>query len=225
MCGRITQYLSSEEIAALFGAEPLVDLPGGRFNVAPTQTVMVVVEDGERRVVTAHRWGLIPPWAESPQIGSRLINARGETVAEKPSFRTSFRRQRCLIPVDGFYEWKQEGAGKVPHAIVGCDGKPLALAGLWSSWRDPGTGEEIRSFTIVTTAANRQMRPIHERMPVILPEESWGLWLDPSFQDVGALQSLLQPYPDDQLRAYPVSRRVNDVRNDGSELLEPAYEH
>src|SRR5262249_10584721 len=220
MCGRITQYLSKSELAALYRAEALDDLPGARFNVAPTQMVLVIVEDGEKRVVTAHRWGLIPPWADNPQIASRLINARAETVADKPAFRSAFRHHRCLVPVDGFYEWKQEASGKSPYAIVRHDGKPLALAGLWSSWRDAQSGEEIRSFTIITTTANTLMRPIHERMPVILPEDTWDVWLDPEFQDVGALQSFLRPCPEDLLRAYRVSRRVNDVTNDGPELLE-----
>lgn len=221
MCGRMTQHLSSEEIAAIFGADAIVDLPGGRFNVAPTQSVMLVEEDGERRIVTSCRWGLIPSWAANLKIGAQLINARAETVAEKPSFRAAFKRQRCIVPIDGFYEWQKEGASKVPHAIVSRDGQPLALAGLWSSWRDPSTGEDVRSFTVITTQANETMRPIHERMPVILPREAWETWLDPTFQDVPALQSLLRSAPDDLLRAYPVSRDVNDVRHDGPQLLLP----
>lgn len=221
MCGRMTQYLSSEEIAALFGAEPLVSLAGGRYNVAPTQTALVVEEDGERRVIAAHRWGLIPPWADSAKIGSQMINARSETVAEKPSFRSAFKRQRCLVPVDGFYEWQKVGSTKVPHAIVRKDGQPLALAGLWSSWRDPATGEELRTFTVITTQANATMQPLHERMPVILPDDAWERWLDPTFTDIPALQALLRPAPDDLLNAYPVSRLVNDVRNDGPQLLLP----
>jgi putative SOS response-associated peptidase YedK len=224
MCGRITQYLTSEEIAALFGAEDEVDDSAERYNVAPTQMVMIVVEDGAKRVVTAQRWGLIPPWADDPKIGSRLINARGETVAEKPSFRASFKRQRCIIPANGFYEWQKRGDRKVPHAIVRKDEKPLALAGLWSSWRDPESGEQVRSFAIITTTANATLAPIHDRMPVILPDDAIDTWLDPNFQDVPALQSLLRPYPDDLLRAYPVSRLVNDVRNDGPQLVFPLEE-
>lgn len=221
MCGRITQHLSSDEIAALFGAEPLVDLPGGRYNVAPTQMVMVVREEEQRRVVVAQRWGLIPPWADSPRIGARLINARGETVAEKPSFRSAFKRQRCIVPAEAFYEWRRDGSGKVPHAVVRRDGQPLSLAGLWSSWRDPASGEELPTFTIVTTAANETIRPLHERMPVILPEAVWDTWLDPSFQDVPFLQALLRPAPDDVLRTYQVSPAVNNVRNDGPQLVLP----
>lgn len=220
MCGRITQYLSPTELATLFDAETLADSTSARYNLAPTQMALVVEEDGERRVVVAQRWGLVPPWADSPKIGSQLINARAETVAEKPSFRSAFKRQRCIVPVNGFYEWQKVGATKVPHAIVRKDGQPLALAGLWSSWHDPQTGEEMRTFTIVTTEANATMRPLHERMPVVLPDDAWDTWLDPSFQDVGALKSLLRPAPDDLLRTYPVSRRVNDVRNDDPELLE-----
>lgn len=224
MCGRMIQQLSSEEMAALFGAEDLADFPGERFNVAPTQMVLIVSDEGARRVVTSQRWGLIPPWADSPKVGAQLINARSETVAEKPSFRAAFKRQRCLVPVDGFYEWQKVGKARVPHAIARRDGKPLALAGLWSSWRDPATGEDMRTFTIVTTQANATMRPIHDRMPVILSEDAWDTWLDPTFQDVPALQSLLAPAPDDLLRVYPVSRLVNDVRNNGPELLQPLSE-
>jgi putative SOS response-associated peptidase YedK len=217
----MTQKLSSDEIASLFGAEDLAGLAGGHFNLAPTQTVLILQEEGERRVVTAQRWGLIPPWADGPTRASALINARAETVTEKPSFRVAFKRQRCIVPVDGFYEWQKVGAAKVPHAVVRRDGKPLALAGLWSAWRDPATGDERRSFAIVTTRANETMRPIHERMPVILPDDAWDAWLDPTFQDVAALRGVLAPAPDDLLRAYPVSGRVNDVRNDGPELLRP----
>src|SRR5579884_3084267 len=145
MCGRFAQSLSAEQIAVLFDAEPRIDDAGDRYNVAPTQTVSVVVEQDDHRVVTAYRWGLIPPWADNPQIGARMINARGETVAEKHAFRAAFRRQRCLIPAAAFYEWKTVGGRKIPHAIARRDGKPMAFAGLWSTWRHPSTGETIHS--------------------------------------------------------------------------------
>lgn len=219
MCGRFAQSLSAEQIARYFGAEPRVDDDGNHYNVAPTQNILAVIEEDGQRIVTTARWGLIPPWADNPQIGSRMINARGETVAEKPAFRAAFRRQRCIIPAAAFYEWKTVGGRKIPHAITRRDGKPMAFAGLWSTWRDPATGETIRTATIITTSANEVLAPLHDRMPVILPEESWDAWLDPGFDNVGALRSMLGPCPADDLRAYPVSPRVNNVHNDGPDLL------
>jgi len=222
MCGRITQNLTSDEIAELFGAEDQAQTPGGRFNVAPTERILGVVENDEQRIVTTYRWGLIPPWAESVKIGVQMINARAETVTEKPAFRTAFRKSRCIIPVGAFYEWQRTGPVKVPHAVVRQDGRPLSLAGLWTIWRDPASDERIRSCAIITTAANESMSSIHDRMPVILPESAWDEWLDPKNSDVPALQSLLHPLDADLLRVYPVSSLVNSVRNDTEELLVPA---
>lgn len=222
MCGRITQQLTSDEIAELFGADSEIESVGGRFNVAPTQNIVGVVERDHQRVVTSFRWGLIPSWADSAKVGVHLINARAETVAEKASFRAPFRKQRCIIPADAFYEWQRAGSVKVPHAIIRRDHQPLALAGLWSSWRDPATEDRIRSCTIITTTANNTLESVHERMPVVLPREVWDEWLDPENGDVLALQSLLRPSADDLLQAYPVSTLVNNVRNDSPELLVPA---
>lgn len=222
MCGRFVQQTSADELAQFFGADAVANDPGGHFNVAPTQPVMVVVDDGKRRVLTVRRWGLIPPWADSPRTGSRLINARAETVSEKPAFRAAFRHQRCIIPADAFYEWQQTPTGKIPHLIARQDGKPLALAGLWSSWTDSRSGETIQSCAIITTTANAVMAPIHDRMPVILPENVQDLWLDPKTTDVNLLQALLQPCPAEILKTYPVSRRVNNVRHDAADLLAPA---
>ena len=222
MCGRFVQKLSGEEIARLFAGELFVSEPGERYNVAPTQSVLVVVEHDQHRVVTSHRWGLIPSWAKDPKIGVQMINARAETLAEKPAFRTAFRRQRCIVPADAFYEWQRHGTSKTPYAIVRRDGQPLAFAGLWSAWHKPESDERILSCTIVTTEANERLASLHERMPVILPEDAWSEWLDPGFQEVGPLQSLLRPYPSELLDAYPVSPRVNSVRNDGPELLAKA---
>jgi len=222
MCGRFVQKLSGEELARLFAGDLFASELGERYNVAPTQPVLVVVEHDQHRVVTSHRWGLIPSWAKDPKIGVQMINARAETLAEKPAFRTSFRRQRCIVPADAFYEWQRHGTSKTPYAIVRRDGKPLAFAGLWSAWHKPDSDERILSCTIVTTEANERLSSLHERMPVILPEESWGEWLDPAFQEIGPLQSLLRPYPSELLDAYPVSTRVNSVRNDGPELLAKA---
>ena len=208
----------------MFGAEDLADAPGGRFNVAPTDEAAVVVQRRDRRAVVAYRWGLIPHWAEDPKIGNRMFNARAETIASAPAFRDAFRRRRCLVPVDSFYEWRREGKVRQPFRIWQPDGRPLALAGLWSGWRDADTGEVRRTFTIVTTGPNDLMRSIHDRMPVVIPAEAWDRWLDPAIPDPAELQGLLVAAPDDSLRAYPVGRAVNDVRNDGPGLIEPLDE-
>ena len=222
MCGRLTQQLSSSEIAELFGAEDLAHDAGQHYNVAPTQPVRVVVEHDQRRAVTAFRWGLIPPWAQNATVGAKMINARAETVVEKPAFKSAFRRHRCIVPADAFYEWKVEPGGKTPYAVRRADERPMAFAGIWASWREPSSSERVISFAIITTSANHTLSAIHERMPVILPEDAWSYWLDPAAEDLGALQSLLIPAPDDSVLAYPISSRVNNVRNDGPELLAQA---
>lgn len=173
---------------------------------------------GGDRELAFLRWGLVPSWADDPAIGNRLINARSETVAEKPSFRTAFKRRRCLIPADGFFEWKKEVKHKQPYLIgVEQDG-PFAFAGLWEDWeRD---GEVIESCTILTTTANDLMRPLHERMPVILTAKDYDLWLDPSVQDAAAVLPLLQPYPAGEMFAYPVSTWVNDPKHEDPRCVE-----
>ena len=221
MCGRFTQERPTSELAAIFEAEDLADAPGGRYNVAPTDEAAVVVQREDRRAVTAYRWGLIPHWAEDPKIGNRLFNARAETLATSPMFGEAFRRRRCLVPVDSFYEWRRDGRIRQPFRVVRSDHRPFALAGLWSGWRDPETGEVRRTFTIVTTTPNDEMRPIHDRMPVLVPPGAWSRWLDPSLPDPGELQGLLVPAEGGSLEVYPVSRAVNDVRNDGPGLIEP----
>jgi putative SOS response-associated peptidase YedK len=221
MCGRFTQERPTSELAEIFEAEDLAGAPGGRFNVAPTDEAAVIVQREDRRAVTAYRWGLIPHWAEDPRIGNRMFNARAETLASSPAFRDAFRRRRCLVPVDSFYEWRREGKLRQPFRVVRADGRPLALAGLWSGWRDPDTGEVRRTFTIVTTGPNELMRSIHDRMPVVVPPEAWGRWLDRALPGSGELQGLLVPAEDGSLEAYPVGRAVNDVRNDGPALVEP----
>jgi putative SOS response-associated peptidase YedK len=223
MCGRFTQQRPTAELAELFAAEPLVEEPGARFNVAPSQGVIAVVRPPEdRRLLTTFRWGLVPAWAKDPKIGYRTINARAETVFSSPVFRTSIRKKRCLIPVDAFYEWRRlEGHPKQPYAIVRRDGAPLALAGLWSSWKDPLSGEWLRSCSIVTTTPNALMARIHDRMPLILPAAAWERWLDPTLDDVGELRGLLVPSPAAELEAYPVSSLVNSTRNEGAALIEP----
>ncbi len=224
MCGRFTQERPTSDLADIFEAEDLVNAAGGRFNVAPTDEAAVVVQREDRRAITAFRWGLIPHWADNPKIGSRMFNARAETLASSPAFRDAFRRRRCLIPVDSFYEWRREGTIRQPYRVIRTDGAPLALAGLWSGWRDPESDEVRRTFTIVTTTPNALMRSIHDRMPVLVPAEAWAIWLDPAPPDPGELTGLLVPAPDAVLDAYAVSRAVNSVRNDGPGLIEPLEE-
>jgi putative SOS response-associated peptidase YedK len=221
MCGRFMQERPVSDLAEIFGAEPLVDEPGGRYNVAPTDEALVVVQRDERRALTSYRWGLIPHWAETARIASRTFNARAETVATAPVFRDSFRRKRCLVPVDGFYEWKREGSVRQPYRVFRADGRPLVLAGLWAGWRDPTTGEVRRTFTIVTTAPNAMLAELHDRMPVIVPDDAWDRWLDPRPAEPGELRALLEPDETVPLVIAAASRLVNDVRRDGPELLLP----
>ena len=209
------------DLAEIFGAEPLVDEPGGRYNVAPTDEALVVVQRDERRALTSYRWGLIPHWAENARIASRTFNARAETVATAPVFRDSFRRKRCLVPVDGFYEWKREGSVRQPYRVFRADGRPLVLAGLWAGWRDPATDDVRRTFTIVTTAPNATLAELHDRMPVIVPDDAWDRWLDPRPAEPGELRALLEPDETVPLVIAAASRLVNDVRRDGPELLLP----
>jgi putative SOS response-associated peptidase YedK len=221
MCGRFTQQRPTSEIARIFEAEDLAADPGGRYNVAPTDEAAVVVERTGRRAVVRYRWGLVPAWADDPRIASRAFNARAETLATSPLFRDAFRRRRCLVPVDGFYEWLREGKHRRPMRIHDPSGEPLALAGLWTGRPDPEAGEWRRTFTIVTTRPNAFMAPIHDRMPVIVPRGSWARWLDPAPAEPGELRALLEPRDDVSLDAYPIAPLVNSVRNDGPQLIEP----
>lgn len=221
MCGRYTLTITGSMLADWFGiAEGELDLVP-RYNIAPTQEVLTVISDGQRNHARPMRWGLIPSWAKDISIGSRMINARAETLAEKPSFRTALRKRRCLVPADGFYEWQQTGGRKRPMRIVLRSREPFAFAGLWDTWRSP-EGEAITSCTIVTTSANSLMEPIHSRMPVILPRENEAAWLAPDNEDVQALCGLLLPYPSERLEAYEVSGLVNSPRNETSQCIAPA---
>ena len=220
MCGRFTQQRPTSEIAAIFEAEDIADDPGGRFNIAPTDEAAVVVQRDDRRAVVTYRWGLIPGWSDDPRIASRTFNARAETVASNPVFRDAFRRRRCLVPVDGFYEWLRDGSKRQPMRIHDPDDRPLALAGLWTGRQDPESGVWHRTFTIVTTRPNAFMASIHDRMPVIVPPDAWARWLDPRPTDIGELRALLEPRDDWALDAYPVPPLVNNVRNNGPELVE-----
>ncbi len=220
MCGRFTQERPASELAEIFAAEPLRDDPGAHFNVAPTDEASVVVQREDRRAVTGYRWGLIPHWATEAKVGSRMFNARAETLTTSPAFRDAFRRKRCLVPVDSFYEWKREGTIRQPYRVVRRDGRPLALAGLWAGWHDPATQTVRRSFTIVTTTPNKALADLHDRMPVIVPEDAWARWLDPTPTDPAELLGLLALTDDIDLEIYPVERFVNDVRRDGPELIQ-----
>lgn len=227
MCGRFAQPRSSEELARLFHARPAAEIAGDRFNVAPTDQVAAVVEHHGERIVDAFRWGLVPFFAKSAKDGARLINARAETVESSPLFRTAFARHRCIVPADAFYEWRRERdptTGKTirsePFAVRRTDGEPLALAGLWSSWRDPETATRLYTCSILTTDPNDLVARIHNRMPVILDPTDWDAWLAEG-TPADELRSLLHAAPVEPLDAYAVSPAVNNVRNDGPELLDP----
>jgi putative SOS response-associated peptidase YedK len=220
MCGRFTQQRPASELAEIFAAEPLSDDLGGHYNVAPTDDALVVVQREERRAVTPYRWGLIPHWATDAKVGSRMFNARAETLTASPAFREAFRQKRCVVPVDSFYEWKREGTVRQPYRIVRPDGRPLALAGLWAGWHDPATDSVRRTFTIITTTPNEAIADLHDRMPVVLPDDAWERWLRPT-DDPSELVGLLVPTDEVDLDVYAVGRGVNDVRRDGPDLIEP----
>lgn len=214
MCGRFAFYSPSEATAALFGASGSLPI-GPRYNIAPTQEVAAVRSgaDDERELV-ALRWGLIPSWAKDPAIGNRMINARVETVAEKPAFRAAFRKRRCLVLADGFYEWHREGSVKTPYYISAADGEPFAFAALWENWSSKDSGESIRSTTLITTAADAFMAPMHHRMPLVLRAESADRWLAGD-DDLCGYAATFAP----AMQAWPVDRRVNNARNEGAELI------
>ena len=222
MCARYSLTVLAEDLARKLGASVQLTLlgPDGfrpRYNAAPTQ-VLPVVAGGVPRLLVPMRWGLIPAWAKDPSIAQKLINARAETVLEKPSFRRPFQRQRCLVLADGFYEWQQTERGKVPYRFVVRGGEPFAFAGLWDSWRDP-TGQERQTFTILTTAPNELVAPIHNRMPVILAARDYEHWLSSAVM-AESLLALLRPYPAEEMAAYRVSRLVNSPANDVPEVIE-----
>jgi putative SOS response-associated peptidase YedK len=222
VCGRFTQQRPTAELAAMFDAEPPPDELLPTYNLAPTDEAAVVVERADRRAIRAYRWGLIPSWAKDEKIASKMFNARAETLATSGAFRESFRKRRCIVPADAFYEWQRQGGTRQPFLIRRSDGAPLALAGLWSGWHHPETEQVIRTFTIVTTTANRMLSSIHDRMPVVLAPQDWDLWLDPANHETEELTGLLQPSAGDELELFPVRPLVNNVRNNGPELIEPA---
>jgi putative SOS response-associated peptidase YedK len=222
MCGRYTLHSKVSDLQRLLGSVAVPADLEERYNIAPTQAVPVVPNDGSERI-EFFRWGLIPAWAKDASIGSRMINARAETVAEKPSFRTAFKKRRCLVPADGFYEWRKEADGKTktPVHLRMRSGEPFAFAGLWESWTGPD-GQELRTFTIITTTPNELAATVHQRMPVILPHEHHADWIGSADADPRDLQPLLVPYPAEEMEAVVVSRLVNSPRNDSPDCLMPA---
>ncbi len=219
MCGRYTLSTPGAAVAELFELDTVPRLTP-RYNVAPTQESAVVRLAGGRRSLLCLRWGLVPYWAAEPGIGNRMINARSESVADKPAFRSSFRRRRCLVPADGFFEWRRTPAGKQPYLIRLSDGRPFAFAGLWERWV-PHDGEPIESFTILTTRPNELAATVHDRMPVILPPRHHELWLDPLERRPERLTPVLRPFPAAEMQLFPVSEVVNKPANDTPECVAP----
>jgi len=218
MCGRFTISMDPDDLETLMDLTGFAGVWEPRFNVAPSQKIPVLT-DATSRVVEYYKWGLIPSWAKDPSIGNRMINARAETLTEKPSFKQAFARRRCLILADGFYEWKKDASKKSPsqpYYFTLKDGSPFTFAGLWEAWNSPD-GDIIKSATIITTSANEVVAPIHERMPVMLDVERCWDWLKPS--GINDLQHILAPFPPDRMQARPVSRLVNDPEKDSVELL------
>ncbi len=233
MCGRFTLTTPTDEISEYFRI-----LEGGagfarhrhrpRYNIAPTQEVACVrrrVSPEEQGAATRElvemRWGLIPSWAKEKKIGARTINARSETAADKPMFRSSFTKRRCLIPIDGFYEWERKQSGKLPHYIRSADGEPLPVAGLWSIWNDPETDERLLTCTILTGSPNMLLEKIHDRMPIIMPPDRWDAWLDPTLTDKETVKNLMSVYPAERMDEYAVSTLVNKVQNNSIDLIKP----
>jgi putative SOS response-associated peptidase YedK len=219
MCGRFTLGTSADALREFFPLFDELDWQP-RYNIAPSQMVAAVrrLPQADRPKFVRLRWGLVPSWADDPKIGNRLINARSETAADKPAFRAAFRQRRCLILADGFYEWQKAAGQKQPYFIHMTDGKPFAFAGLWEQWNK---GNAFESCTILTTDANELLRPLHNRMPVILDRAAWEQWLDPAEQQPARLQAVLQPFPSEAMTAYPVGKQVNSPRFDSKECVLP----
>lgn len=221
MCGRYRLSRRAEIIRDHFGIDTEVDW-SPRYNIAPTQPVATIHQHHSepKREFSLMRWGLIPYWSKDAGVGARMINARAETVAIKPAFREPLRYRRCLVPVDGFYEWKRDGHGKQPYCFTSADDSPFAFAGLWDRWSAPD-GTIVKSCAIVTTTPNALMADVHDRMPVILPADGYDLWLDPSIHDSASLCDLLKPFDSSAMHRFPVSTRVNKVENDDPDCSAP----
>lgn len=219
MCGR---FVLKTPVVSLRETMHFDNTPAckARYNIAPSQEVLVVRQIAGRREAQMMRWGLIPHWAKDPSIGYRMINARAETVAEKPAFRTALKDRRCIIMADGFYEWAKKGQVKQPYYIGGTDKKPFGFAGLWDRWQPP-EGEPIESCTIITTNSNQVIAPFHDRMPVILDPKDYDLWLDPAIREPERLLPLLKQYPAKKMEAYPVSKVVNSPSHESPDCIKP----
>jgi putative SOS response-associated peptidase YedK len=218
MCGRFTLRTPATDLVEVFELLREPEL-SPRYNIAPTTRVAVVRQVGKARELSLMRWGLVPSWSKDPKSGPPLINARAETIATKRAFRSAFKRRRCLIPADGFYEWqKTDARNKIPHYIRMAKDRPFGFAGLWETWHG-ADASELESCTIITTEANDVLRPLHDRMPVILPDEEYATWLDPKNEDVPALEELLRPYLAAETSAFPISTLVNSPRNDSPECI------
>ncbi len=229
MCGRFVSATSPEDLARFFQTPlPEVELPP-RYNIAPTADIYACVENREKsRRLEVFRWGLVPFWAKDPSVGQRMINARAETLTKRNAYRRAYKNHRCLVPADGFYEWRKPAKGsglkrKQPYFIHRPDGEPIAMAGLWESWRGPDrdSDEALFTVTLITTDANDELAVIHDRTPAIIEPENFEEWLDPENHDTDSLSELLGPVPPGELEAYPVTPRVGSVRNDGPELIQP----
>lgn len=219
MCGRFVTVIPADELRKIFD---LIENPPvePRYNVAPTQSVGVVrcCDESDHNRFDQLKWGLIPSWSKDSKMGSHMINARSETVAEKPAFRHAIKFKRCIVPVSGFYEWSHSGTEKHPHFIHLADKSPMCLAGIWEHWKSP-EGSEVESFSILTTSANKLVGKLHDRMPVILSPDTYGLWLNRNLHDVHALEPLYTPYPDDQMAYYQVPDLVNNARFDSPSCI------
>jgi putative SOS response-associated peptidase YedK len=218
MCGRFSLSTGLTTLKEKFQFI-FTDETKPKYNIAPSQSILTVVQNDNNRVGKQMKWGLIPFWAKDIKIGYKMINARAETIDEKPAYKHPFQKQRCLILADGFYEWKKQGKEKQPYRFQLKNGEPFAFAGLWDRW-DKGE-ETLYSCTIITTKPNNLTKEVHDRMPVILPEDAYDLWLNPNMTDTDYLKSLLVPYPEEEMAAYPVSTLVNSPKNDIPSVLEP----
>lgn len=221
MCGRFTQTHTAADLAAAFQVDS-VPPQTPRYNIAPSQQLAAVLQTSDHpdRQLRSLRWGLLPRWAKDPSLGHKLINARSETVAEKPSFRSAFKHRRCLIPADGFYEWQRLNGKKQPYYFCLTDRQPFGFAGLWEEWQSP-EGQPVQTCTILTTVANAVLATVHDRMPVILVPDTYDTWLDPDNEDVVELQTYLQPYPAEDMHSYPVSSWVNNPSHEAAACIEP----
>jgi putative SOS response-associated peptidase YedK len=219
MCGRFAQRTDAKRLAKEFKVREVPEIKA-RYNIAPTQDILSVRQMEDEREAVFLKWGLIPSWAKDVSIGAKLINARSETVTEKPSFREAFKKRRCIIPADGFYEWQRTAGKKQPYFFQMHDERPFGFAGLWEKWKGED-GQVLETCTILTTEANEVLRPVHDRMPVILHPEDYEMWLANDARKIDLMKELMRPYPSSEMVSHPVSTLVNNTSNVGAELLNP----